>query len=86
MRISTLAKYVGALGGERDLVIRSKDGAEVIYRSAGVAKNAAKKSAAKKANRTQLAHRSPAHGFPAEPLPGGRDVPTPSRRPSTTIP
>jgi len=33
MRISTLVKYVGALGGELDLVIRSKDGTEVIYRS-----------------------------------------------------
>jgi len=33
MRISTLVKYVGALGGELALVIRSKDGTEVIYRS-----------------------------------------------------
>ncbi|HEX5129471.1 MAG TPA: helix-turn-helix transcriptional regulator [Usitatibacter sp.] len=32
IRISTLAKYVGALGGELDLVIRSKDGGEVVYR------------------------------------------------------
>jgi len=33
MRISTLARYVGALGGELDLVIRSKDGAQVVYRA-----------------------------------------------------
>ena len=33
MRISTLVKYVGALGGELDLVIRSSDGTEVIFRS-----------------------------------------------------
>lgn len=33
MRISTLARYVGALGGELDLVIRSKDGSQVVYRS-----------------------------------------------------
>jgi transcriptional regulator with XRE-family HTH domain len=32
MRISTLVKYVGALGGELDLVIRSKDGGEVVFR------------------------------------------------------
>ena len=31
MRISTLARYVGALGGELDLVIRSKDGSQVVY-------------------------------------------------------
>jgi predicted transcriptional regulator len=38
MRISTLVKYVGALGGELDLVIRSKDGGEVVFRpsAAGV--------------------------------------------------
>ena len=33
MRLSTLARYVGALGGELDLVIRSKDGTQVISRS-----------------------------------------------------
>jgi predicted transcriptional regulator len=33
MRISTLVKYVDALGGELDLVIRSKDGSQVIFRS-----------------------------------------------------
>lgn len=32
MRISTLVKYVDALGGELDLVIRSKDGGEVVFR------------------------------------------------------
>jgi transcriptional regulator with XRE-family HTH domain len=32
MRISTLVKYVGALGGELDLVIRLKDGGEVVFR------------------------------------------------------
>ena len=32
MRISTLARYVGALGGQLELVIRSKNG-EVVYRS-----------------------------------------------------
>ena len=31
MRISTLARYVRALGGELDLVIRSKDGSQVVY-------------------------------------------------------
>lgn len=50
MRISTLAKYVGALGGELDLVIRTKDGAEVIYRSA--AASPTKQSSPKKAGRS----------------------------------
>jgi predicted transcriptional regulator len=35
MRISTLVKYVDALGGELDLVIRSKDGSPVIFRLSG---------------------------------------------------
>jgi transcriptional regulator with XRE-family HTH domain len=46
MRISTLAKYVGALGGELDLVIRSKDGGEVVYRpSIGAEKRATDRKA-----------------------------------------
>lgn len=49
MRISTLVKYVGALGGELDLVIRSKDGAEVIYLSS--AASPGKRASQKKAGR-----------------------------------
>ena len=31
MRISTLVRYVGALGGELDFVIRLKNGSEVVW-------------------------------------------------------
>lgn len=44
MRLSTLVKYVDALGGELDLVIRSKDGAEVIYRASAPGREAKGKS------------------------------------------
>lgn len=46
IRLSTLLKYVDALGAELDLVIRSKDGAQVVYRAsarAGVSRAKAQK-------------------------------------------
>ncbi len=49
MRISTLVKYVDALGGELDLVIRSKDGSQVIFRSS--AKGSSEQGSRKKAAR-----------------------------------
>ena len=56
MRISTLVKYVGALGGELDLVIRAKDGSEVIFRSSSVAdvQSVAKRSKASGVDKRQL--------------------------------
>ncbi|HZZ92426.1 MAG TPA: hypothetical protein VFE23_07680 [Usitatibacter sp.] len=35
LRISTLVRYVGALGGELDLVIRLKDGSKVVLTGIG---------------------------------------------------
>lgn len=35
MRLSTLARYVDALGGKLDLIIRLKDGSEVVLNGVG---------------------------------------------------
>jgi transcriptional regulator with XRE-family HTH domain len=35
MRLSTLARYVGALGGELDVIIRLKDGSEMVLKGVG---------------------------------------------------
>ena len=54
MRISTLARYVGALGGELDLIIRSKDGSEVVFRSSAIAKRPPKHAKASSAKKREL--------------------------------
>lgn len=47
--LSTLARYVGALGAELDLVVRMKDGTEIVLAGLGRAvKKPAKKSPARK--------------------------------------
>src|SRR4249919_1302434 len=49
MRVSTLVKYAEALGGELDLLIRSKDGSQVIFRWS--AKGSREQRSQKKATR-----------------------------------
>ena len=51
MRISTLVKYVGALGGELDLVIRSKDGGEVVFRPSAGEKGTTQRKSSRAAKR-----------------------------------
>jgi transcriptional regulator with XRE-family HTH domain len=53
--VSTLARYVDALGAELDLVVRMKDGTEIVLAGLG---RTAKKSAKKSPNRKKSTSRS----------------------------
>ncbi len=46
--VSTLARYVDALGGELDLVVRMKDGTEIVLEGLGRAAKSTKKSSTRK--------------------------------------
>lgn len=53
--VSTLARYVDALGAELDLVVRMKDGTEIVLAGFGsTAKKSAKKSSGRKMSASRL--------------------------------
>ena len=54
--VSTLVRYVDALGAELDLVVRMKDGSEIVLEGFGKARKVAKKSVSpkKSTSRSQL--------------------------------
>jgi transcriptional regulator with XRE-family HTH domain len=53
--VSTLARYVDALGAELDLVVRMKDGTEIVLAGLGrAAKKPAKKPSSRRRNASRL--------------------------------